>query len=109
MRSPRQLAPASLMLVIQGLAAAPSGLAPSCQLSGNSAPGPAPHSLDEQAVGELHDVGLVHRGHLLAAVLLGVVERKLGHAGGGGAGDDLQVNKGVKQVQSSWKASVLEQ
>jgi hypothetical protein len=33
--------------------------------------------LEEEPVGELHDVRLVRRGDLLAAVLLGVVEGRL--------------------------------
>ena len=37
-------------------------------------------ALDEQAVRALHDVGLVHRGDRLAAVLARVLERKLGDA-----------------------------
>mmetsp|Transcript_9968 Transcript_9968/g.24912 ORF Transcript_9968/g.24912 Transcript_9968/m.24912 type:complete len:214 (-) Transcript_9968:516-1157(-) len=47
-------------------------------------------ALQEQAVRLLHDVGLVHRAHLLAVVLLGVLEGKLRNTQRCLAGDDLQ-------------------
>ena len=46
-------------------------------------------AVEEQAVAELHDVGLVHRGHALAAPAPGLVERKLGDARRRHLGDDL--------------------
>ena len=48
------------------------------------------HASQEQAVAHLHDVGLVHGGHPLAAVLHGVLEGESRHARRGVLGDDLQ-------------------
>jgi len=45
---------------------------------------------EEEAVGELHDVGLVDGVDLLAAVFLGVIEGCLGDARGAFAGDDFE-------------------
>lgn len=46
--------------------------------------------LQEEAITKLHDVGLVHCCHLLAAVLGGIVEGELGNASTLLAGHDLQ-------------------
>jgi hypothetical protein len=45
----------------------------------------------EETVAQLHDVGLVNAGHLLAAVAGGVVEGELGNAAGLFASNDLQI------------------
>lgn len=52
--------------------------------------GEAVEGAAEEAVGELHDVGLVDAGNLLAVVGEGEAEGKLGNALRLGAGDDLE-------------------
>ncbi len=46
-------------------------------------------TLQEEAVRESHDVGLVHHGDLVALVECGVLERELGDTSGGLFGDQL--------------------
>ena len=58
--------------------------------------GDGPAALEEQAVGELHDVRLVDRGDLAAAVGDGVVEREPGDPLRGGPGDDLDALRRVR-------------
>jgi hypothetical protein len=58
-------------------------------ISGYSAP-TLLHALQEEAIAHLHDVGLVHGGDALAAVLPRVVEGEARDAGRGLVGDDLQ-------------------
>ena len=57
--------------------------------------GDRPAALEEQAVGQLHDVGLVDRRDLAAAVGDGVLEGEARDPLGGGAGDDLDALGGV--------------
>ncbi len=52
-------------------------------------------TLEEQPVGQLHDVGLVHGRDLAPAVGDRVVEREPGDPLGGRAGDDLDALRGV--------------
>ena len=58
--------------------------------------GDRPAALEEQAVGQLHDVGLVDGRDLVAAVGDGVLEREAGDPLGGGAGDDLDALRGIR-------------
>ena len=57
--------------------------------------GDLPAALQEEAVGELHDVGLVDGGDLAAAVAQRVLERVARDALRGGAGDDLDALGGI--------------
>jgi hypothetical protein len=59
------------------------------ELDGGVAGGHAAGAVEHQAVGHLHDVGLVHRGDAAAAVLGGVLEGVLGDAGAALVGDEL--------------------
>ena len=52
-------------------------------------------ALEEEPVGQLHDVGLVDRRHSMAAVGDGVFEGEAGDPLGGGPGDDLDALGGV--------------
>ena len=52
--------------------------------------GEAVEGAAEETIGELHDVGLVNAGNLLALVGKGELEGELGDALGLGAGDDLE-------------------
>src|SRR6185437_7279082 len=54
-----------------------------------------PRHVEPEAVGVLHDVGLVHRGHLAAAVGARVVERELHHPAGARLGDRLDRDAGA--------------
>ena len=57
--------------------------------------GDRPATLEEEAVGQLHDVGLVDGGHLVAAVGDRVLEGEPGDPFRGLAGDDLDALGGI--------------
>lgn len=59
-------------------------------LKGRELLGDGVEGVAEETVGQLHDVGLVDAGHLLAVVGQGEAEGELGDALGLGAGDDLE-------------------
>ncbi len=52
--------------------------------------GDGAYGFEEEAVGELHDVGFVNGGDALAVIALRVLKGELGNAGGGFFGDDFE-------------------
>ena len=61
-----------------------------------------PAALEEEPVGKLHDVGLVHNGHLLSSGEEGVLEGVLGESDGSVSGDNLET------LEDAWVDLVLD-